>query len=80
MSHDIVNEQISLMSQSVLRTLLRHMNISSTICFSIIANVVNREQFTFSITRVNDDYNIHEDPVSLFSLPDTTADTLTKVL
>ena len=60
------------------------MIISSPTWFSIIADeatdVVNREQFTLSIRWVNDDHNIHEDPVGLFCLPDTTADTLTKVL
>ena len=43
-------------------------------------DVVNREQLNLSIRWVNDDYEVNEDPVGLFSVPDTTSNTLTKVI
>ena len=82
MSHDIVNEQITIMGHAILRTLLK--NIKTSKWFSVIVDeatdVVNREQMNLSIRWVNDEYDISEDPVGLVCLPNTTADTLTKVL
>ena len=84
LSHDIVNEQITLMGHSVLRKLLSNMKKLSPSWFSIIADevtdVVNREQLNLSIRWVDDEYCVSEDPVGLFALPDTTANTITKVL
>ena len=52
--------------------------------YAVIADeatdVVKREQFNLSIRWVNDDYSVSEDPVGLFCLPSTTADTITTVL
>lgn len=51
--------------------------------FSIIVDeatdVANNEQMNLSIRWVNNDYKVHEYSVSLFSVPDTKADTLCKV-
>ena len=52
--------------------------------YAIIADeatdVANREQFNLSLRWMNDEYEISEDPVGLFCLPSTTADTITMVL
>ena len=84
MSADIVNELITIMGQSVLRTLLGSIRQASPAWFSVLADeatdVVNREQFNVSIRWVNDEYIVSEEPIGLFCLPDTTASTLTSVL
>jgi len=43
-------------------------------------DIANREQMNLSIRWVNEEYDISEDPVGLFCLPNTTADTITVVL
>ena len=84
LSHIIVNEQITMMSLSVFRSLLACIKKCSPSWYSIIGdeatNVVNREQLNLSIRWVNDDNEVDEDPVGLFSVPDTTSNTLTKVI
>lgn len=80
MSHDIVNELITLMGQSVLRKLLCRIKNSDPCWFAIIvdetADVAQREQLNLTFRYVNDDYIINEDSVGLFSLTNTTAATL----
>ena len=82
MSHDIVNELITLMGQSVLRKLLCRIKNSDPCSFAIIvdetADVAQRKQLNLTIRYVNDDYIIiiNEDFIGLFSLPNTTAATL----
>ena len=84
LSHDSVNEQITLMGQSILRTLLKNIKGSIPAWFAVIADeatdVANREQFNLSIRWVNNEYVASEDPVGLFCLPDTRSDTITMVL
>ena len=84
MSADIVNEQITIMGQSVLRTLLSDMKKPSPAWFSVLCDeatdVANKEQFNLSVRWVDDDYNVHEVPLGLFCLPNITANTLTTVL
>ena len=84
LSHDIINEQIALMGQSILRKVLSNINANSPSWYAIIAeeatDVANREQMNLSVRWVSDEYCVSEDPVGLFSLPDTTADTIVKVL
>lgn len=84
MSADIINEQITIMGQTVLGTLLSSIKSTSPSWFSILADeatdVANREQFNLSIRWVDEDYAVNEDPVGLFCLPDTTANTLVVVL
>ena len=52
--------------------------------YAVIADeatdVVIREQFTLSIRSIDDDNVISEDPVGLFSLPNTTSSTLVEVI
>ena len=40
----------------------------------------NREQLNLSIRWVNDNYEIFEDPVGLFALPNTSANIITEVI
>ena len=84
-SHDAVTEQICILGQTLLRTLLAKMKegIGPT-WYSIIADeatdVVNSEQLNLSIRWVDDSYEIREDPVGLFRVPDTKAETLFTVI
>ena len=52
--------------------------------FSIIADeatdVVSSEQLNLTIRWVSNSYEVHEDPVGLFRVPDTTAETLFTVI
>ena len=84
MSPEIVNEQITIMGLSVLRTLLSNIKKVTPSWYGIIADeatdVANREQFNLSLRWVNDEYEVSEDPVGLVCLPNTTADTITQVL
>ena len=77
LSHDIVNEQVCIMGQSVLRSLLTNMKDAEPAWYAIIADeatdVASREQLNLTIRWVSDEYG-------LFSLPNTTADTLVVVI
>ena len=82
-SHDIVNEMITLIGQSVLRKLLCRIKGADPCWYAIIADetadAACREQFNL-IIRYVDDYIINEISIGLFSLPNTTASTLHLVL
>ena len=84
LSPAIVNEQMSIMGLAVLRTLLDTINKCSPPWYAVVADeatdVANKEQFNLSIRWVSDDYDISEDPVGLYCLPNTKADTLHSVL
>ncbi len=84
MSHDIVNELISLMGQGVLRQFLAKILKCVPSWYSVIADeatdVSFSEQFNLSIRYVDDDYVINKDSIGLFKLPDTKAETLFSVL
>ena len=84
MSHDIVNEMITLMGQSVLGKLLCRIKGADPCWYAIIADetadAAHREQFNLTIRYVDNDYIINEDSIGLFSLPNTTASTLHLVL
>ncbi len=84
MSHDIVNELISLMGQGVLRQILAKILKCVPSWYAVIADkatdVSFSEQFNLSIRYVDDDYVINEDSIGLFKLPDTKAETLFSVL
>ena len=81
-SPPILNEQISLMGVSLLRGLL--VDINRAQWFSLIANeatdVSNKEQLTVCIRWVDEDFNIHKDPVELIHVPKTDSATLTSAL
>lgn len=76
----IVNEQITIMGLSTLRALLNSIKKCSPTWYAIIVDeatdVANREQLNLSIRWVNNDYEINEDPVGLYCLPNTKAETI----
>lgn len=80
----IVNELITTMGLSVLRSLLKDIQTCSPAWYAIIADeatdAANREQLNVSIRWVNSDYEVSEDPVGLYCLPDTKSDTLYSVV
>lgn len=84
MSHEIVNEQICMMANTLLRSLLTKVSANTPSWYSVIGDeatdVAKREQFNLSIRWVNNNYAVSEDPVGLYCLPNTAADTLCKVI
>ena len=84
MSHDIVNELITLMGLKVLRQLLMKIKSSDPCWYAIMVDeatdVSGKEQCNLSIRYVDNDYVVSEDSVGLFSLSDTTAGTLAVVV
>ena len=72
MSHEIITEQIVLMGQRLLRSLLQQVQHSSPAWYALMGDeatdVANREQLNVSIRWVDDAYNIREDPVGLYHL------------
>ena len=76
----IANEQITAMGISVLHSVLTKIKHCSPSWYAIIADeatdIANREQLNLSIRWVNDDYEVSEDPVGLYCLPDTKSDTI----
>ena len=84
-SHDAVTEQVCILGQTLLCKLLVQMkDVTGPAWYSIIADeatdVVNSEQLNLSIHWVNDNYEIQEDPVGLYRVPDTKAETLFSVI
>ena len=82
LSHDIVNEMIMLMGNTLLRKLLA--NIREACWFSIIADetrdISNLEQFAITIRWVNSKYEVQEDLIGMVHVPSTTASTLTAAI
>ena len=80
----IINEFITLMGLSVLRSFLSKVKECKPAWYSIIVDeatdVANKEQLNLSIPWVDSDYGIREDPVGLYCLPNTKADTLYEVV
>lgn len=68
----------------MLRTLLSNTKKTTPSWYAIIADeatdVANREQLNLTLRWVDDEYAVNEDPVGLFVLPNTTADTITSVI
>ena len=80
MSHEIINELITLMGHKVLRQLLACIKGNDPSWYAIIADeatdVACREQFNLTIRYVDNDYTVHEDSIGLVCLPDSKAITL----
>ena len=78
LSHDIVNEMITLMGNTLLRKKLD--NIRKAVWYSIIADetrdISNSEQLAICIRWVSPDYVIHEDLIGLVHVPSTESTTL----
>lgn len=73
-SPEIINELIEKMGNSVLRRILE--SIRTSLWFSILADeatdISHHEQMSLSIRWVDDNFEIHEDVLGLFQLPDTS--------
>jgi hypothetical protein len=82
--HQTVNELISIMGQTLLRDLLEKIQKGNPAWFSVIADeatdVCNAEQLNLSIRWVNSKYEVFEDTVGLFRVPNTRAETLFTVI
>ena len=84
MSHDIINELVTIMGQKVLHEILSKIKGQNPQWYAIIedeATDVNyTEQFNVSIRFVDDDYVISEDAIGLTNLPNTCAETIYSVI
>lgn len=83
--HQSVSELITLAGQSVLRKLLFKMKDCTGLAwFSVIADeatdVASNEQMSIVIRWVSDTYEVHEDPIGLFKVPNTRAETLFTII
>ena len=82
LSHDIVNEQIKLMSDSVLHEILSE--VKNSMFFALQADeatdVAFNEQMCISIRWVNREYEIFEEPIGLVQLTRTDSITIFKAL
>lgn len=79
LSHDIVNEIIEIMAHDIIRDLLNEAKQSSQF-FTILADetrdCANREQLVVCLRWVAEDYTVSEDPLGLFQVSDTKAQTI----
>lgn len=84
LSHDIVNEMITSMGLNVLRQLLVKIKSNDPFWYAIIADeatdVSGKEQCNLSIRHVDNNYEVSEDAIGLYSLPNTAAATLALVV
>ena len=82
LSPTIVNEQIQLMADFVLRQFLTE--IKRAMWFTVIADEATdinyNEQMSVVIRWVDQDYDLHEDPIGLIQVPKTDSETLTTAL
>ena len=82
--YQTVNELLSIMGQNLLRNIVKKTKEGSPAWFSVIADeatdVCHTEQLNLSIRWVNDQYEVLEDPIGLFRVPDTKAETLFTVI
>ena len=78
--HQLLNELISIMGQNLLCDLLEKIQKGSPAWFSVIADEVtdgcNAEQLVLLIRWVNSKYEVFEDPIGLFRVLNTMAETL----
>lgn len=82
LSRDIINEQIKMMADQVLRNLL--LEIRGARIFSILADeatdIACKEQMSVTICWLSDEYNIFEDPIGLVHLSKMDAATIFEAL
>jgi len=85
--HHIVTDLINTLGRTLLQTLLHKLKDGDgPHWFSIIiiadeaTDVINSEQLNVSIRWVNNSYEISEDSIGLWRVPDTRAETLYKVI
>ncbi|XP_066265791.1 zinc finger MYM-type protein 1-like [Branchiostoma lanceolatum] len=84
MSHDHINELITLMGHDVLRSVLARIKANDPAWFALIADeatdVACNEQLNISVRYVDYDYNVHEDSLGLYRLTSTDAATITAAI
>ena len=82
MSHDIINEVITIFGKELLCQLLD--NIRKATWFAILADettdITNCEQLSISICWVTENYVIHEDFIDLVHVPRITSSVVTEAL
>ena len=82
LSHEVINEMISIMSTRVLRQILSEIREANI--FSLIADeatdVAHKEQLSMTIRWVDKSFQIYETPVELINVPKTDSETLTMVI
>lgn len=80
MSHEIINELIKLMGNTVLRKVISAIKSCEPCWYSIIADettdITCKEQMNVCIRYVNDVYEVNEDSLGVHCIPDTKAETL----
>ncbi len=73
-----------MMGQSILRSLIQKICACSPSWYSVTGDEATdmsyKEQLNISIRWVDEAYEIYEDPVGLFNLPNTTSETLFTVV
>ena len=78
LSHDILNEQIGLMANHLLRKLLQE--IWEATVYALIADeatdVSHKEQLCITVRWVDSEFIVHEDPLELINVPKTDSATL----
>jgi len=80
MYHEIFDQQISLMANRLLRSLLTAISENELAWYVLIAeeatDIAKREQLNVSIRCVNNNYEISGDPVGMYCQPNTVAETV----
>ncbi|KAI8511315.1 zinc finger, MYM-type [Branchiostoma belcheri] len=84
MSHDHVNELITLMGHDILKKVLARVKAEDPAWFAVIADEATdvswNEQLNVSVRYVDHNYSIHEDCLGLFQLHKTDAATITAAI
>ena len=79
-SHEIMNELIKLMRNSILRRVIANIKTCEPCWYSIIADetadITCKEQMNVCIRYVNDEYVVNEESLGVHCIPDTKAETL----
>lgn len=82
MSHDIINEIVKLMGNTLLRKLIEEVKVAGF--YAVLADETrdrsNKEQLVICLRWVDGDFNVYEEPIGLFQVPETTAATLFAVI
>ncbi len=82
--HQSVNDLINIMGKNLLRVLLSRIGAQDPAWFSVVVDeatdICSKEQLNLSIRWVNNMYESFKDPIGLFRVPDTKAETLFAVI
>lgn len=77
-SPEIQNEILDLMSQTILREVIKSIQCADyfTIMVDECVDMSNKEQLALCFRHVDADFNVYEHFIGLYHCPDITADTL----